>query len=109
MGAMPNPAPSTANLGEDGYVLLRAYLPLADSMWFTAGCGRCGRTVPISVAAAVAMLPAPGATVGWLNRRLRCSSCGNRRVSVTICPDVRSAEAQQRDGPLPETRAGVER
>ena len=37
-------------IGPDGTVRLRCYLPLADSLWFFAGCqGRqgCGHVVPI--------------------------------------------------------------
>jgi hypothetical protein len=45
--------------------------------------------------------------VGELARRLRCSRCGNRQVGVTVHPDTRPHEMQERDGPAPETRAGL--
>lgn len=95
-------------IGPDGYVLLRAYLPLADGLWFSVSCGRCGNLRPLSIGAAVALLPSRHATVGSLNQRLRCSRCGNRQVSVSVCPDTRNPESQRRDGPLPETRAGLD-
>jgi hypothetical protein len=47
------------------------------------------------------------ATVGELGRRLRCSRCGNRQIGVTVQPDTRTAEVIERDGPAPETRAGL--
>ena len=47
------------------------------------------------------------AMVGELERRLRCSGCGNRQVGVMVRPDTRTAEAIERDGPAPETRAGL--
>ena len=45
------------------------------------------------------------ATVGELERRLRCSQCGNRQVGVMVQPDTRPHEAQKRDGPRSETQA----
>jgi hypothetical protein len=44
---------------------------------------------------------------GELGRCLRCSRCGNRQIGVTVQPDTRTAEAIERDGPAPETRAGL--
>jgi hypothetical protein len=96
-------------IGPDGTVRLRCYLPLAGSLWFSAFCdGRaaCGHVAPISVPAAVQLMGSGEATVGDLERRLRCSRCGNRQVSIVIQPDTRSTATREREGPLPETRAG---
>jgi hypothetical protein len=49
------------------------------------------------------------ATVGQLERRLRCSACGGRRVLITIAADYRPAVVMRRDRPLPETRADPRR
>jgi hypothetical protein len=49
----------------------------------------------------------PGGTVWQLAQRMRCSRCGNRQVGVTVHPDTRPHEMQERDGPGPETRAGL--
>jgi hypothetical protein len=46
-------------IGSDGTVRLRCYLPLANSLWFFAGCqGRkgCGHVAPISVRAAIQIM-----------------------------------------------------
>jgi hypothetical protein len=90
-------------IGPDGTVRLRCYLPSAKSLWFAAGCGH---SAPIGIRAAIALM-GPEATVGELERRMRCSRCGNRQVGVTVHPDVRPAEMQASDGPRPETRAGM--
>ena len=58
-------------IGPDGTVRLRCYLPLANSLWFFAGCqGRqgCGHVAPISVRAAIQIMGSGEATVGELNR-----------------------------------------
>ena len=47
------------------------------------------------------------ATLGEFSRRLQCSRCGNRQIGVTVQPDTRTAEVIERDGPAPETRAGM--
>src|SRR3954452_2845140 len=96
-------------IGPDGRVRLRGYLPSANSLWFAAGCqGRqgCGHSAPIGIRAAITLM-GPEATAGELEQRLRCSRCGNRQVGVTVQPDTRTAEAIERDGPAPETRAGM--
>jgi hypothetical protein len=96
-------------IGPDGRVRLRCYLPSANSLWLSAGCqGRqgCGHSAPIGIRAAIALM-GPEATVGDLERRMRCSRCGNRQVGVTVHPDTRPHETQERDGPAPETRAGL--
>ena len=96
--------------GPDGTVRLRTYLPLADSLWFFAGCqGRkgCGHTAPIGIRAAIQFMGSSGATVGELEQRLRCSRCGNRQIGIAVQPDTRTAEAIERHGPAPETRAGL--
>ena len=97
-------------IGPDGRVRLRCYLTMADSLWFGAGCqGRqsCGHSAPIGVRAAIQILGSGEATVGDLERRLRCRQCGNRQVSVMVQPDTRPYETQKRDGPRAETRAGM--
>jgi hypothetical protein len=49
------------------------------------------------------------ATVGQLERRLRCSRCGGRHVQITIAADCRPPEVIKRDGPPPESRADLRR
>jgi hypothetical protein len=97
-------------IGPDGRVRLRSYLPLANSLWFFAGCQGpkgCGHTAPIGVRAAIQFIESDEATLEELKRRLRCSQCGNRQIGVTVQPDTRTAEAIERNGPAPETRAGL--
>ena len=106
----PKPAdPDPDAIGPDGKVRLRCYLPLENALWFSAGCqgsAGCGHSAPISVRAAVRLM-GPEATVGDLERRLRCSRCGNRQVGIVLQPDTRPPEVRQSMGPQPETRAGV--
>jgi hypothetical protein len=64
-------------------------------------------SAPISVHAAIRLLGSGEATVGELERRLRCSGCGNRQVGVMVRPDTRAAEAIERNGSAPETQAGL--
>ena len=97
------------DIGPDGTVRLRCYLPLANSVWFSAGCqGRqgCGHVAPIGVRAALRIMGSGEATVGELERRLRCSQCGNRQIGVMVQPDTRTAEVIERDGPASETQLG---
>ena len=82
---------------------LRCYLAMADSGWFSAGCGH---VAPIGIRAAVRWM-GPAATVRQLGLRLWCSRCGNRRVSIVLQPDTRPAWLREREGPRPETRAGL--
>ena len=108
-GAAPMTEIDPNAIGPDGTVRLRCYLPSADTVWFSAGCqglASCGHSAPMGIRAAIRLM-GPDATVRQLARRLRCSRCGNRRVGVTVHPDVRPAEAQAREGPRPETRAGL--
>ena len=93
--------------GPDSMVRLRCYLPLANSLWFSAGCGGlagCGHVAPISVQAAIRVMGSADATVGQLARRLRCS---NQQVGITVRSDPRPAWIQERDGAAPETQAGL--
>jgi hypothetical protein len=86
-------------IGPVGTVRLRAYLTMANSLWLSAGCegeADCGYSAPIGIRAAIRLMGAE-ATVGELERRLRCSRCGNRQVGVTVHPDTRP----------PERRAGL--
>jgi hypothetical protein len=96
-------------IGEDGTVRLRRYLPHANFHWFSAGCPDCGHHAPIGVRPAIEMMGGGEATVGQLERRLRCGRCGGRRVGITIASDHRPAEVIERDGPPPETRADPRR
>jgi hypothetical protein len=95
----------TDRLGPDGSVYLDRYLPLADVLWFSAGC-RCGALRPIGVRAAIAAA-GPEATILGLARRLRCRDCGQRTVQITVCPDTRPAELRQAEGLAPQTQAGL--
>jgi hypothetical protein len=102
-------APDPDDIGPDGRVRLRCYLPSANSLWFAAGCqGRqgCGHSAPIGIRAAIALM-GPEATVGELERRMRCSRCGNRQVGVTVHPDTCPHEVQASEGPRGETRTGL--
>src|SRR5689334_7600996 len=61
-------------IGPDGRVRLRCYLTSADSLWFAAdyqGAKGCGHSAPIGIRAALRFM-GPEATVGELERRLRC-------------------------------------
>ena len=72
-----------------------------------ARAGRAAATsAPIGIRAAIRLM-GPEATVRQLERRLRCSRCGNRQVGIVLQPDTRPPEMQERDGPRPETRAGL--
>ena len=58
------------DIGDDGRVRLRCYLPQADSLLLSAGCqGRqgCGHSAPIGVRAAIHIMGLGEATVGELN------------------------------------------
>lgn len=90
-------------LGSDGSVYLHRYLPLADALWFSAGC-RCGALRPIGVRPAIAAAGS-GETVMGLAGRLRCRDCGRRAVQISISADARPSELRQAEGPAPETRA----
>jgi hypothetical protein len=107
----PKPAdPDADTIGPDGTVRLRCYLPMENSLWFSAGCqgtAGCGHYAPISVRAALRFMGSGEATVGELERRLRCSQCGNRQVGITVQPDTRPPEVREREGPRPETWAGM--
>jgi hypothetical protein len=106
-GAMTEADPD--EIGPDGRVRLCCYLPSADSLWFAAGCQGakgCGHSAPIGIRAAIRLI-GPEATAGELERRLRCSWCGNRQVGVTVRPDTRPVEIRESEGPRPATRAGM--
>jgi hypothetical protein len=96
-------------IGPDGTVRLRCYVRHADMHWFAAGCPDCGRQAPIGMRPAIAIMGSGEATVGQLARRLRCIGCCGRRVQIQIASDPRPAEIMRRDGPLPQTRAGLPR
>jgi hypothetical protein len=54
------------DIGHDGTVRLRCYLPLQKSLWFFAGCQDptgCGHVAPISVRAAIQIMGAGEAAV----------------------------------------------
>jgi hypothetical protein len=96
-------------IGPDGVVRLRAYLPHETVFWFAATCTGCGREAPIGVRPAIALMGSGDATVGQLERRLRGTGCGGRRVLIRVAADPRPAEVMRRDGPLPQTRADPRR
>ena len=106
----PKPVdPDADAIGTDGKVRLRCYLPLENSLWFSAGCQGsrgCGHSAPISVRTAIRLM-GPEATVGDLEQRLRCSQCSNRQVGIVLQPDTRPPEVRQSKGPQPETQAGL--
>ena len=81
-------------IGPDGTVRLRCYLPSANSVWFSAGCGH---SAPIGIRAAIRLM-GPEATVRQLERRLRCSRCGGRQVSIVLQPDTRPPAVRESEG-----------
>src|SRR3954454_19186010 len=102
----------SGSIGEDGRVRLRAYLPLAKTHWLSAGCcglRGCQRIVPIGVAEAIRLMGTGEATVGQLERRLRCSACGGREIKIHTAVDPRPPEVREREGRMRETRATLGR
>jgi hypothetical protein len=96
-------------IGPDSTVRLRCYLPSADTVWFSAGSdglAGCGHSAPIGIGAAIRLMGL-AATVRQLERRLRCSRCGGRRVSIVIQPDTRPPTVRESERPRAETRAGM--
>jgi hypothetical protein len=102
----PDPTPPE-DRGPDGTLRLRCYLKNADSTWFAAGCTTCGRSRPIGVRPAVEIMGTAEASVGELERLLRCTVCGGKRVQIVVAPDTRSPEDKRLQGPLPQTLAGL--
>ena|SRR3712207_3141339 len=101
-------APADNSLGPDGRVCLRCYLPHADTTWLSAGCcgeHGCYRIVPISIHEAIRLMGTAEATVGDVERRLRCRVCGWRDVQIQIATDPRPHEVREREGLLQEVRA----
>ena len=97
-------------IGPDGTVRLRCYLPSVYTVWFSAGCkgqAGCGHVAPIGIRAAIRLMGSGEATVRQLERRLRCSQCVGRRVSIVLQPDTRPPAVRKSEGPRPETRAGM--
>jgi hypothetical protein len=96
------------DIGPAGSVRLRAYLLMVYSLWFSAGCegeAGYGHSTPTGIRAAIRLMGSSEATLRQLERRLRCSRCGNRQVGVTVYPVTRPHKTQERDGPRPETLA----
>jgi len=90
-------------IGPDGTVRLRCYLPQADTVWFSAGgdgLAGYGHVAPIGIRAAIRLMGSDEATIRQLERRLRCSQCGGRRVSIVIQPDTCPPAVRESDGPL---------
>jgi hypothetical protein len=106
----PKPVdPDPDAIGPDGSVRLRCYLSMANSVWLSAGwqgLAGCGHSAPIGIRTAIRLM-GPEATVRQLERRLRCSQCGNRQVGIVLQPDTRPAEVRESEGPRPETWAGL--
>jgi hypothetical protein len=96
-------------IGPDGTVRLRCYLRHERMHWFSAGCTDCGHVAPIGVRPAIEIMGGGEATVGMLERRLRCGRCGGRRVEIILASDHRPPDVIRRDGPLPESRADPRR
>jgi hypothetical protein len=86
-------------IGPDGTVRLRCYLRHENIFWFSAGCPDCGHVAPIGVRPAIEIMGGPEATVGQLERRLRCSRCGGRRVGITIAGATHEAFFMNRQVP----------
>lgn len=90
------------DIGDDGYVRLRAYRPISKTHFFSASCTRCGRSRSLSVERAIALLGGDDTqTVGNLGSRLRCSGCNTKGISVQVASDSRSPEAIAHEGLLP--------
>jgi hypothetical protein len=109
---VPAAAPVTTPnaIGPDGTVRLRCHLPFAGKVWLSVCCSGltgCGHAVPIGIRAAIRLMGSGAATVRQLERRLRCSGCGNRQVSIVLQPDTRPPWMLERDRPWAETRAGL--
>ena len=92
------------DIGPDGAVRLRCYLPLADRAWLSGTCRGCGRGITAGFQAATDLMGSAEATIGAFQRRLRCRQCGERQVSFLISPDTRPADVRLADGPLPQTQ-----
>ncbi|MFC7478687.1 hypothetical protein ACFQS7_30535 [Dankookia sp. GCM10030260] len=79
-------------------------------MWLSAGCQGekgCGHSAPIGIRLAIRFMGSGAATAGELERRLRCSLCGNRQIGIVLQLDARPPELQECEGPRPDTRAGL--
>ena len=97
-------------VGPDGSVWLRCYLPMRDSVWFRAHCSGpagCSHAAPLGIRAAIRFMGTAEATLWELERRLRCNQCGGRWMSVVVSPNTRPPMVRERDGPAPQTRAGL--
>jgi hypothetical protein len=94
-------------IGPDGTARLRYYLRHENVHWFAACCTDHGRQAPIGVRPAIELMGSGEAAAGQFARRLRCTGRGGRRVQVQIAADPRPPEVRDRDGPLPQTRAGL--
>lgn len=95
------------NIGPDGTVYLRAYLPVAHIHWFSIGCNACQHMGDLSVPAAIRLMGSADATTGEVLRRLRCSACGAPAGWMHVAVDPRTPEVREREGPHPGTRAGL--
>ena len=105
-----NPMAFDDCIGADGRVRLRCYLPLADTAWLSAGCRGphgCRRTVAVGIAEAIRLVGGPEATVGEVERRLRCGACGGREMRLQVAVGPRPPEVRRHEGPLPEACAGL--
>ena len=97
-------------IGPAGSVRLRGYLSTQDSVWFTVFCDSpagCSHAAPLGIRAAIRIRGPAEATVRQLETRLRCSRCGGRRVSIVVAHDTRPPIVRGRDGPAPQTQAGL--
>ncbi len=94
-------------IGPDGTVRLRCYLPYADTHYFAGSCRSCPREVLVGIETAIGMTGSGAATVGELERRLKCR-CGGR-VDLRVAVDNRTPEWIMQEGRLPETMGVVVR
>lgn len=89
-------------IGEDGYVRLRAYRSVARTHYLSASCTRCGRGKLLSINRAIELLGGDDAqTVGALAKRLRCSACQAKSITIQLASDSRTPDAIKREGVLP--------
>ncbi|MCW8084514.1 hypothetical protein [Sabulicella glaciei] len=91
-------------LDDEPLLPLTQFLGDADRHWLSIGCRTlgCQRTVKMGFRRAV-RLAAGMRTEDWL-ARLRCTACGNRNATLTVCADSRNPDAIARDGFLLVTR-----
>jgi hypothetical protein len=86
-------------IGPDGTVRLRFYLAHANVHRFAAGCTACGHQAPIGARPAIGLMGSGEATVGQLERRLRCTGEGRARLGGCDSGDGAAATRLDRNAP----------